>query len=319
MPKNYRKSVVCIFLLQFFVCFSAKSNPLAELLDRIEQNPTALQIDQAEKRQIELFYRAKPGETLAIIKSFRTKGLHIPAEVNHYLLEIETISNYNLGNLNKAIQHNDTQLNNLQYFQFELADSLGILANRMILFYTTEQPINALSFGIQLEKKLSAIPLNEKTIRLHKLLATIYGLLGFEKDAFRVLESTIDKLKNEGLQEFLGDFYVVKAFELLKNGAYENVLQFATMAQEYINHQPFLNRRIYAALANYHWNTGDLKTANDYFIQAFEAYQEFPDVISASQVLSEYAKFMHENSAYQNASFLSDGLSYLKNSILQLI
>ncbi|MCC5923164.1 MAG: hypothetical protein JJT77_05215 [Crocinitomicaceae bacterium] len=312
MLKKVRKSTLYVLLIQFFVCAYGKSNALEGLLDKIVQNPTALQIDQTEKRQIELFYRAKPEETLAIIKSFRAKGLHIAPEINHFLLEIETISNYNLGNLSSAIQFNDAQLLNLQYFNHELADSLGSIANRMILFYTLEQPSDALSFALVLERKLKLIEEENKSIRLHKLLAVIYALLRFDEDAMRILNETIKQYEHRKEHGDLNELFMVKAFELLKQQRHEEAIEFLNLMEKDLSHQPFLLRRIYAARAELALQQNKKHEADHFFRKSFQEYQNFPDVISASQVLSDYSKLMMSYNEFYDENFLNNGLKYLK-------
>lgn len=301
----------------FFVQFSSYGQKFDyknefELFIEAVSSGQSIDLTSNQKEKLRTYVRKEPEYFVSLF----SKNLDIESinqiKVKNYLYSLLTIAHYNLGDLKKASFYNQKELESFKDYNYNLSDSLRAFSNKTILFYSLDQPTDALKSAVTLHERLVDFEFNADVVKLYKQLATIYSLLQFDQEAFDVLEFVIDKAKSSGKEEYLGEVYVTIAYYHLSQGKLDFAENYLIKSKEYIKTKPYLKRRILGGYAKLYQLKGEFEKANKYYKSAFNAFLEYPDVISMAWIIKDYIFFLREYPAYTDIIFLEKTFEYLK-------
>ncbi len=285
-----------------------------EAVEKITINLNDSKISDAKKNELKEWVRKHPNEFITIITSDSTILSESSIEKQALLYNLLTVAYYNIGQVAKAAEFNQMELDTYPLFSYNLTDSLQAYSNKTILFYSLNEPYNAMEVAINLHERLSKFSLNDDIVVLYHQLATIYGLVQLEEESEEVLQYVIEKSTEKKISpEHLAPIYLTMAYKKNREGDENQAFYFLDKVKGVLPFNQQLERRYLAGLAIAYQQKGDNQKAKDLYKRAFEAFVEYPDVISVARLFKDYMIFLRTSGLHINVDFIQDGLAYIKS------
>lgn len=309
-----RQIVFILVLLVHFVSFGQRIVSEKDFNQFFETVLVAesIELSKEQKQELKTYVRKEPEHFISVLNDKNLLAKVKRTRVKNYLYSLLTIAHYNLGDLKKASYYNQQELEGFKDYNYNLVDSLRAFSNKIILFYSLDQPTDALKSAVTLHKRLINFEFNEDVVVLYRQLATIYSLLQFNNEAFDVLEFVIDKAKSKGKEAYLDEIYITIAYFHLSLDQSELAHSYLEKAEAYIKENPYLHRKVLAGYASLFNLKGDYEKSNFYYQSTIKAFKEYPDVISLARILKDYLFFLRDFSEFVDIEFLQGAFNYIK-------
>ena len=303
-------SITILFISISFNCIFASESALKEFIENLNANQK-IELSNSEKADIKDYIRRNPKTAIRLID--QVKISKISSRSKTFIYDLLTTANYNIGYIEKASLYNDSLLKNLNNYSYNLTDSLKAFSNKMILFYSLNQPVDALKSAVNLHKRIRSFEIDNSTLLLYQQLGVLYSLLEFNEESKEVLEIGIEEAEKQNLDRRLMQLQLVLAYQHNKDSNYDEALNLLKNVEKNIDIVPQLARRIYTGLASSYKAIGDTLKSSENYKKAIHEFFKYPDILTLSSVTAEYATFCYENPYFNNDNTLNEAYNYLKD------
>jgi hypothetical protein len=280
------------FIVIAFLLATTFSPVMASALTFEKLYQEDISLTAEEHGQLRTLVRSNPSKAIKELSLLVEKNQENGFKKLNYLYELLTIAHFCVGELDKASEYNQRQLENFQKFPYNFIDSLDAYSNRMILFFTFDSHVDALETAINLDKRIRNFEYSADLHYLYRKLAYLYAMVDLPEESYAFSHNILNRMKKSDENYYRADFNFLIAKRHLDWNNLDSAEYYCTKALEYANYRPEEVKRYYGLLGEIYFKNNNTDKAFSMYNKAYQEFIKYPEVMAKASLMANYSNLL---------------------------